>query len=36
VANLVKPWIVQYVDAEGRRATADTPGAIRKEIRAKK
>jgi integrase len=36
VANLVKPWIVRYVDAEGRRVSSDTPGAIRKEERAKK
>jgi integrase len=36
VANLVKPWIVRYVDAEGRRVSSDTPGAKRVEERSKK
>src|SRR5262245_59078257 len=36
MANLVKPWIVRWVDAEGRRVAANTPGATKTETRAKK
>src|SRR5262245_22504783 len=36
MANLVKPWIVRWVDAEGRRVPAHTPGATQLKKRAKK
>jgi excisionase family DNA binding protein len=36
MAHLIKPWIVRYVDAEGRRVGKDTPGAIQIRERAKK
>jgi hypothetical protein len=36
VAFLTKPWIVRYVDADGRRVGKDTPGAIQLKERAKK
>jgi integrase len=36
MANLIKPWIVRYVDADGRQVTKDTPGAVQVKERAKK
>lgn len=36
MAYLVKPWLTRYVDADGKRVTADTPGAKQIRERAKK
>jgi integrase len=36
MAHLIKPWIVRYVDAEGRQVPKDTPGAVPVKERAKK
>jgi integrase len=36
MANLIKPWIVRYVDADGRQVTKDSPGAVQVKERAKK
>jgi site-specific recombinase XerC len=36
MAKLVRPWIVRYLDATGKRCKKGTPGATRKRERARK
>jgi integrase len=36
MAHLIRPWVVQYIDKNGKRCSSDTPGATRKKVRARK
>src|SRR5690348_17045072 len=36
MAHLVRPWLVRYVDADGKRCKSTTPGARAVRERAKK